>query len=145
MAKDPTLTDPDAGDTIGVRGLATPDAGVGNFPTTFPAGAILTVVAWLRGNGDWKTAASAVYDLLGYALGQFVAGTTPAPAPVFGAGAVKAAGGPDDHPVSQADALETLVRQHDFHGGKLGFAFPQWLLPLLMQLLQKLLTQTTAA
>jgi hypothetical protein len=138
--------DENAGDMIGVKGLPTPGASVGDFPTTFPTGSILTVVAWLRGNGDWKTALAAVYALIGYALGQFVSGTTPPP-PVFsfGVGAAKALGGPDDHAVSQADALEALARQHDAHGGKLGFVFPQWLLPLLMQLLQKLLTQTTAA
>lgn len=47
----------------------------------------------------------------------------------------------DEDDDALAGRLEGLVAQHRQQGQRVGFAVPSWLLPLVAQLLQRLLTQ----
>lgn len=108
------------------------------FPTTFPVTAIPAVVGYLRNAGvGRRTAAEAAYDLLGYAANIMIPENEPGSLfsrnDDMGDVTILADG-------TLADSLDNLRLNLEASPPNAAFTIPQWLVPVLLEVLRRVLS-----
>lgn len=108
------------------------------FPTTFPVTAIPAVVGYLRNAGvGRRTAAEAAYDLLGYAANIMIPENEPGSLFSRHHGMGDVASLADG---TLADTLDNLRLNLEASPPNAAFTIPQWLVPVLLEVLRRVLS-----